>query len=611
MEKNLYIDASHPDETRIVLKSSASIEEYEFEDKNKLNFKNNIYLGTISRVEPSLQAAFVNFGRIRHGFLAFNDIQSDYYQIPSEDKEKIRDAEEKIRENLKNESIEDLPSSKDSENTNDKSVDENGEDKNLIKNEEEKKKEYREELKSSYGLKRYKIQEVIKPGQIILVQVIKEERGQKGAALTTFTSLAGKYIVLMPNTPKGGGISRKIFNSSDRQKIRGILNQIEIPKSMGVIVRTAGANKTKNEIEKDFQNTLKTWEEIRDKALNSNAPSLVYEEGDIIKRTLRDTYDDETKNVYVDGNEAYQKAKKFMKELMPKNVKNIKKYRGKIPLFHDANIEKELNNIFEPVVKLKSGGYLVINPTEALVSIDINSGQSTKQTNIEKTALNTNLEAAEKIAHQIKLRDLSGLIVIDFIDMINFYNRRSVEKKMKESIRKDRARIQVGRISNFGLLEMTRQRLREGSINWKTMLSLESFAQKIIKKIELVSFTNKVKIIKTYIPEKVKLYIENNLSKEIEYFQKKYSFKIEFIADAKMIIPEYKIDLLNKSKKLVNTVEDLDKINLIKETPENKKNKYKPSTNIKLFEKKSKKSKIVKKNKSKFRTLWTRRKKRA
>ena len=429
MEKNLYIDASHPNETRIVLKSQSSIEEYEFEDKNKLNFKNNIYLGTISRVEPSLQAAFVNFGRVKHGFLAFNDIQSDYYQIPSEDKEKIKNAEEKIRENLKNKALENLPNDKNEQNLNEKLSEENLEEKHSAKNDDEEKKEYREELKTSYGLKRYKIQEVIKPGQVILIQVIKDERGQKGAALTTFISLAGKYMVLMPNTSKGGGISRKIFNSSDRQKIRGILNQIEIPNSMGVIVRTAGANKTKNEIEKDFQGTVKTWEEIGKKALNSNAPSLVYEEGDIIKRTLRDTYDNDTKYVYIDGNEAYQKAKKFMKELMPKNVKNIKKYRGKIPLFHDANIEKELNNIFEPTVKLKSGGYLVINPTEALVAIDINSGQSTKQTNIEKTALNTNVEAAEEIARQIKLRDLSGLIVIDFIDMINFFNRRTVEKK--------------------------------------------------------------------------------------------------------------------------------------------------------------------------------------
>ena len=611
MEKNLYIDASHPNETRIVLKSNSSIEEYEFEDKNKLNFKNNIYLGTVSRIEPSLQAAFINFGRIRHGFLAFNDIQSDYYQVPSEDKEKIRDAEEKIRENLKDKNLEDI--SKDENNNKSLEINEvnevNEEDKNSIKNDEEIKKEYREKLKTSYGLKKYRIQEVIKPGQVILIQVIKEERGQKGAALTTFISLAGKYIVLMPNTPKGGGISRKIFNSSDRQKMRGILNQIEIPKSMGIIVRTAGANKTRNEIEKDFQNTLKTWEEIRDKALNSSAPSLIYEEGDIIKRTIRDTYDNETKNVYIDGNEAYQKAKKFMKELMPKNVKNIKKYRGKIPLFHDANIEKELNNIFEPTVKLKSGGYLVINPTEALVAIDINSGQSTKQTNIEKTALNTNLEAAEEISRQIKLRDLSGLIVIDFIDMINFYNRRTVEKKMRESIRKDRARIQVGKISNFGLLEMTRQRLREASINWETILSLESFAQKIIKKIELFAFNNKVKIIKAYIPEKVKLYIENKLSKEIEYFEKKYIFKINLLANTKLIIPEYKIELLNKSKKIINTIENIDKINEFKENSEENKKPYKPKNETKINLKKSKKTKLVKKKIKKLRTLWFRRKK--
>jgi ribonuclease E len=605
MEKNLYIDASHPNETRIVLKSNNSIEEYEFEDKNNLNFKNNIYLATISRVEPSLQAAFVNFGRERHGFLAFNDIQSDYYQIPSEDKEKIRIAEEKIREDLKDKTIEPNQEALLSEEQSENKEDKTGESDNHIEK-ENKKNEYRDKVKSSFGIKRYRIQEVIKPGQVILIQVIKEERGQKGAALTTFISLAGKYMVLMPNTPKGGGISRKIFNSSDRQKIRNILNDIEIPKSMGVIVRTAGANKTKNEIEKDFQNTLKTWEEIKDKALDSNAPSLVYEEGDIIKRTLRDTYDNETKNVYIEGNDAYQKAKKFMKELMPKNVKNIKKYRGKIPLFHDANIEKELNNIYEPTVKLKSGGYLVINPTEALVSIDINSGQSTKQINIEKTALNTNLEAAEEVAHQIKLRDLSGLIVIDFIDMINFYNRRTVEKKMRESIRKDRARIQIGKISNFGLLEMTRQRLREGSIKWETQLSLSSFSQKILKKIQHLAFTDKVKIVNSYVPEKVKVYIEKNLLDELKYFQKKYSFEVKILSNDKFIIPEYKIDLLNKSKKLINTFENIKAIistKKIKSSPEKGK-KVKSKDAVKNKER-------IKKTKSKIktRTLWVRRKK--
>ena len=601
MEKNLYIDASHPNETRIVLKSNNSIEEYEFEDKNNLNFKNNIYLATISRVEPSLQAAFVNFGRERHGFLAFNDIQSDYYQLPSEDIEKIREAEEKIREELKEKTIEVNQDNLQSENKDDK-IDEN---ENQIEK-QNNKQEYRDKVKSSFGIKRYKIQEVIKPGQVILIQVIKEERGQKGAALTTFISLAGKYMVLMPNTPKGGGISRKIFSSSDRQKIRNILNDIEIPKSMGAIVRTAGANKTKNEIEKDFTNTIKTWEEIKSKALKSNAPSLVYEEGDIIKRTLRDTYDNDTKNVYVEGNEAYQKAKKFMKELMPRNVKNVKKYRGKIPLFHDANIDKELNNIYEPTVKLKSGGYLVINPTEALVSIDINSGQSTKQINIEKTALNTNLEAAEEIAHQIKLRDLSGLIVIDFIDMMNFYNRRIVEKKMRESIRKDRARIQIGRISNFGLLEMTRQRLREGSIKWETQLSLSSFSQKIIKKIQHLAFTEKVKTVNSYVPEKVKIFIEKNLLDELKYFQKKYSFEVKIMSNNQFIIPEYKIDLLNRSKKLINSIENVNTIVEIKKikktSPRVGKGKIKTSVKSKDKTKKAK-------TKKKVRTLWVRRKK--
>ena len=615
MEKNLYIDASHPNETRIVLKSNNSIEEYEFEDKNNLNFKNNIYLGTISRVEPSLQAAFVNFGRDRHGFLAFNDVQSDYYQLPSEDKEKIRIAEEKIREDLKNKAVNGAEDSNEINNSIDSVEQKSSDEETNIQGEEnikenintankdnDQKRKFREEVKSSFGIKRYRIQEVIKPGQVILVQVIKEERGQKGAALTTFISLAGKYMVLMPNTPKGGGISRKIFGSSDRQKIRDILNEIDIPKSMGVIVRTAGANKTKNEIEKDFQSTLKTWETIKEKALESNAPSLVYEEGDIIKRTLRDIYDNETKNIYIEGNEAYQKAKKFMKDLMPKYVKNIKKYRGKIPLFHDANIEKELNNIFEPTVKLKSGGYLVINPTEALVSIDINSGQSTKQINIEKTALNTNLEAAEEIAHQIKLRDLSGLIVIDFIDMMNFYNRRIVEKKMRESIRRDRARIQIGRISNFGLLEMTRQRLREGSIKWETQLSLESFAQKIYKKIQHLAFTDKVKIIKSFIPEKVKLFIENNLVEELKFFQKKYPLKIEILSDKNFVIPEYKIDLLNKSKKLIKSVENFNKVKFVE------KDKKLKSKEAKLLKKSKPTTKKIKSKKT-LRTLWVRRKK--
>jgi len=628
MEKKLYIDASHPDETRVVLKSNNGIEEYEYEDKNKLNFKNNIYLGTVSRVEPSLQAAFISFGRIKHGFLAFNDIQSDYYQIPTGDKEKLKEAEEKIREDLKNKNLEEsnteVDSGNDLTNNEDKNLEKNIEsneiekdESNLEPGEEKKNINIREKLKSSYGLRKYRIQEVIKPGQVILIQVIKEERGNKGAALTTFISLAGKYIVLMPNTAKGGGISRKIFNSNDRTKIRNILNEIEIPKIMGVIVRTAGANKTKNEIEKDFQNTTKTWDQIKNKALDSNAPSLIYEEGDIIKRALRDIYDNDTSNIYVDGNEGYQKAKSFIKELIPKSAKFLQKHKGKIPLFHEVGIEKELNNIFDPVVKLKSGGYLVINPTEALVAIDINSGQSTKASNIEKTALNTNLEAAEEIAKQIKIRDLSGLIVIDFIDMMNFFNRKLVEKKMREVIRKDRARIQVGKISTFGLLEMTRQRLREGSIKWETNLSLESFALKIVKKSEMLSFADKVKIVNVKIPEKVKIYIDKILKKEIKYFEDKFRIKIIFFADPQLIIPEYSISLLDKKKITINKNENINIIEGLKTEPQvevkkkkvktkEKKNKSSPYVKVKKNVTKTVTKKIKKKS---ARTLWVRRKK--
>ena len=621
MEKNLYIDASHPDETRVVLKSDNGIEEYEYEDKNKINFKNNIYLGTVSRVEPSLQAAFINFGRIKHGFLAFNDIQSDYYQIPTDDKERLQEAEENIREDLKNKNIDDLNNevNLDDELTKDKNKTSeiNGEkDETIIEGEIEKKNtNAREKLKNSYGVKRYKIQEVIKPGQVVLIQVIKEERGNKGSALTTFVSLAGKYIVLMPNTAKGGGISRKIFNSADRTKMRNILNEIEIPKIMGVIVRTAGANKTKNEIEKDFINTMKTWDQIQNKAINSNAPSLIYEEGDIIKRALRDIYDNDTSNIYIDGNEGYQKAKLFIKELIPKSAKFLKKYKGKIPLFHEVGIEKELNNIFDPVVKLKSGGYLVINPTEALVAIDINSGQSIKASNIEKTALNTNLEAALEIAKQIKIRDLSGLIVIDFIDMINFFNRRLVEKKMRDSIKKDRARIQVGKISTFGLLEMTRQRLREGSIKWETNLSLESFALKIVKKSEMLSFTDKVKSIDVKVPEKVKLYIDKILKKEINYFEDKFTTKMIFISDPQLIIPEYIITLFDKNKKTINKIENINKIEGLLKESQVKVKEIKSSKIIKNSKKSSsekiKKNTIKKDKKKSPKTLWVRRKKKA
>ena len=569
MEKNLYIDASHPDETRVVLKSENHIEEYEYENKNKLYLKNNIYLGKVSRIEPSLQAAFVNYGKERHGFLAFNDIQSDYYQIPHDDKARLKKEEENLRLELKETSNKVEEIEKNNEDKNVTSNITNNEESNPIneKGKEETqpaaKNDQFNELKKRYGIRRYKIQEVIKPDQIILVQILKDERGQKGAALTTFISLAGKYSVLMPNTPKGGGISRKIINSDDRRKIRDILHQIEIPSTMGIIVRTAGLNKTKNELNNDITNTIKTWEIIKEKTIKSIAPSLVYEEGDLIKRALRDIYDNSTNNIIVDGNEGYQKAKYFMKLLMPESVKKIKKYRGKIPLFHDAGIENKLNRIFEPTVKLESGGYIVINPTEALVSIDVNSGQSIKESNIEKTALKTNLEAAEEISRQIKIRDLSGLIVIDFIDMFGFHNRKTVERKLKEKLKEDRARMQFGRINNFGLLEMTRQRLRESSVKWNMVLSIDSFALKIIKKAEEQAFSNNAKIINIDITPKVKNYIEENLRKEINHFKKKYKLEFNIISDENLTIPEYRIDLQNKNKKTIKKIENIEKIEKI------------------------------------------------
>ena len=594
MEKNLYIDASHPDETRVVLKSEKYIEEYEYENKNNLHLKNNIYLGKVARIEPSLQAAFVNYGRQRHGFLAFNDIQSDYYQIPHDDLERLKKEEESLRIELKEKSKKEEAEKiqEQEEDLNLKNLEEKNE-VNDLSNEKDKiessilpRNNQFNDLKKRYGIRRYKIQEVIKPDQIILVQVLKDERGQKGAALSTFISLAGKYSVLMPNTPKGGGISRKIVNPDDRKKIRNILKEITIPSTMGLIVRTAGLNKTKNELNKDVSNTIGAWEQIKNNAMTSIAPALVYEEGDIIKRALRDIYDNDTQKIIVEGNEGYQRAKNFMKLLMPEKVKKIKKYRGKIPLFHDAGIEKDLNRIFEPTVKLDSGGYIVINPTEALVSIDINSGKSIKEFNIEKTALKTNLEAAEEISRQIKIRDLSGLIVIDFIDMMNFYNRKMVEKKLREKLKDDRARIQFGRISNFGLLEMTRQRLRESSVKWNMNLSLDSFALKIVKKSEELAYSNKAKIINIKIPEKVKVFIEKNLSKELAYFKKKHKLEFNISGDNNLILPEYKIDLLNKNKKIIKKVENIESLNSYTNDNYYKKN-FRKNKFIKPFNKSS------------------------
>ena len=588
MEKEILIDASQEKQTRVAIKSDNGVEEYEYENEQKKQLKGNIFLGRISRIEPSLQAAFVDFGNERHGFLAFNDIQTQYYQIPLADKELILKEEEELRKELEEETNELSPEDSNSshESESDDSEDDSTEDasnedlKNSEDGEESSKTESPQLEKNSYEkkisdirakkkFKRYRIQEVIKPGQIILLQIVKEERGKKGAALTTFLSLAGKYIVLMPNTAKGGGISRKIFNSQDRKNIRGIIKELTIPETMGLIVRTAGAKKTQNEIKNDLDVLVQIWEQIKEKTLISNAPTLIHEEGDVIYRTIRDFFSNDIKEVTVDGEKGFDKAKKYAEIIAKDQVKKIKKYKGKIPLFHSKEIEKYLNQIFEPRINLKSGGYLIINPTEALVAIDINSGRSTKERNIEKTALNTNIEAAVEIARQAKLRDLAGLIVIDFIDMENYSNRRLVEKKLKEALRNDKARVQVGKISNFGLLEMTRQRLRESSIQWKTVLSVESFSQKVLKLIEEKIFSiPKVKTVEVDLHKKIIDFIQANMKDEIDFFEKKFKFKIKFNTNPDFLSDDFKISFKDSKKKELEELKNEEEVAI--EEPFNK-----------------------------------------
>ena len=584
MSKKMYIDASHPNETRVVLKNDNNIEDYEYEDANNTLIKNNVYLGKVSRVEPSLQAAFVDFGRERHGFLSFNDIQSDYYQLPQSDLDKIKEEEEKLREERL----------KESERNEEQILEEN--DGVKLRDPDENTKEENSNNKISnkrFPSKRYKIQEVIKPNQVILVQVLKDERGLKGAALSTFISIAGKYIVLMPNTAKGGGISRKIFNPGERKKIRNILNEIKIPKEMGIIVRTAGSNKTKNEIEGDLKNLITVWNLIKENALNSIAPSLIHQESDIIKRSIRDMYDDETQNIIIEGNEGYQKAKNYMKLMIPKQSKKVKKYRDKIPLFFKENIEEKLFEIFDTEVKLGSGGYLVINPTEALVSIDVNSGKSIKQKNIENTALDTNLEAVDEIARQIKIRDLSGLIIIDFIDMLNYRNRKQIEREMKEKCRNDRARIQIGKISNFGLLEMSRQRLRESNVKWSIKLTNESFVLKILKMVEIKAIQNKAKIIDININEKVSSFIENYFKEDVIYFEKKNKIKININTIKDLNLSEYKIDFKSKSKKVLEKIEKYENLQKIIIDKKNKKTNLRKTQKNIINKRKFKKKKFI------------------
>ena len=480
MSNKMLIDASHPEETRVVVVRGNRIEEFDFESEHKKLIKGNIYLARVTRVEPSLQAAFVEYGGNRHGFLAFSEIHPDYYQIPVADRQALLEEEEKAarvddedeQENEKASRANNRKKSRSSEAGNESetvsvSSDENDDVEQTADDTEDSvelvgAEDALEEVPTRERAPRrqYKIQEVIKRRQILLVQVVKEERGNKGAAMTTYLSLAGRYSVLMPNTARGGGISRKITNVQDRKRLKEVVKDLHVPKGMGVILRTAGANRTKTEIKRDYEYLMRLWENVRALTLESVAPCLVYEEGSLIKRSIRDLYNKDISEILVSGEQGYREAKDFMRMLMPSHAKVVQPYREQLPIFAHNGIEAQLDGMLQPEVTLKSGGYLVINQTEALVAIDVNSGRSTKEHSIEETACQTNLEAAEEVARQLRLRDLAGLVVIDFIDMEEKRNNRLVEKKLKDCLKDDRARIQVGRISHFGLMEMSRQRIR-------------------------------------------------------------------------------------------------------------------------------------------------------
>jgi len=492
MTMRMLIDARHQEETRVAVIKGNRIEEFDFESAEHKQLKGNIYLAKVTRVEPSLQAAFVDYGGNRHGFLAFSEIHPDYYQIPREDREallreeaehaaeeeRLRAAEYESEEEGEGHVVEvdDEPMSAEPVEQGGEGAEFDGgeDDEGAPRPAEEGESGSDESAAETLRRKRqnlrrrYKIQDVIRRRQVLLVQVVKEERGNKGAALTTYLSLAGRYCVLMPNTSHGGGISRKISNGADRKRLKQIMADLSLPMSMGLIVRTAGLSRTKTEIKRDFDYLARLWDEIREKTLKSSAPALIYQDSDLVKRAIRDIYNRDIDEVIVEGEEGYANARQFMKLLMPSHVKRVKQYADPVPLFQRYGAEDELSAMYQPLVQLKSGGYVVINPTEALVSIDINSGRSTREHNIEQTAYATNLEAAAEIARQLRLRDMAGLIVIDFIDMESSGHIRKVEKAMKEALKNDRARIQVGRISSFGLMEMSRQRLRTGVLEAST-----------------------------------------------------------------------------------------------------------------------------------------------
>ena len=643
MPKKMLIDATHAEETRVVVVDGNKVEEFDFESENKRQLAGNIYLAKVTRVEPSLQAAFVDYGGNRHGFLAFSEIHPDYYQIPVADRQALLEEErayaeqqaadeEKPKRSSRSRSrsrskpkaeetntddavisteidgmetvdlsdgdevevdeneasspmervaetpvetpteVDDDTSSDEGEtsesNTEDdaseddeKAADATAKDENIESVADEDDSEDIRPARKPRP-KRYKIQEVVKVRQILLVQVVKEERGNKGAALTTYLSLAGRYCVLMPNTARGGGISRKITNAADRKKLKEIANEIEVPRGAGLIVRTAGAKRTKAEIKRDYEYLQRLWEQIRELTLKSIAPAKIYEEGDLIKRSIRDLYNRDIDEVFVEGERGYRIAKDFMKMIMPSHAKNVKRYGENLPLFARYQVESYLSGMFNPTVQLPSGGYIVIDVTEALVAVDVNSGRATKEGSIEQTALKTNLEAAAEVARQLRLRDLAGLIVIDFIDMDERKNNASVEKMMKDKLKTDRARIQVGRISGFGLLEMSRQRLRPGMIEATTqpcqachgtglIRSDDNLALAILRQIEEEGTRRRSREVLVRAPVGISNFLINQKREHIAHIEARYGMSVRIEGDPMLVSPDFSIEKFKTATRVV------------------------------------------------------------
>ncbi len=541
MTKKMLIDAAHAEETRVVVIDGSRIEEFDFESQNRKQLRGNIYLAKVTRVEPSLQAAFIEYGGNRHGFLAFNEIHPDYYQIPVADREALMREEAEEEDDHHHEPKARAPSSEDDDDDDNAG---DGEDDDVMDEEVARR---RRRL-----MRRYKIQEVIRRRQIMLIQVVKEERGNKGAALTTYLSLAGRYGVLMPNTARGGGISRKITTVTDRKRLKGVVQSLDVPDGMGLIVRTAGAKRTKAEIKRDYEYLLRLWENIRDKTLHSVAPSLIYEEEDLVKRTIRDLYDKDIDEVWVEGEVGFREARDFMRMLMPSQAKKVQAYREPTPLFVRHRVEDHLSQIYSPTVPLRSGGYLVINQTEALVAVDVNSGRATRERNVEATALKTNMEAAEEAARQLRLRDLAGLVVIDFIDMDEAKNNRAVEKKLKDSLKDDRARIQMGRISSFGLMEISRQRRRSGVLEGTTHVcehcagtgrvrSVESSSLSALRSVEIEALKGGGEAV-LKVPTAVGLYILNEKRSHLARIHEALGLFVTVVIDDGVAHAEHEIE---------------------------------------------------------------------